>query len=469
MKKTLFTTLFILLSFIIFSQNQQSYTGNWLGVLNAGGAKLRIGLSVTDSAGVFTSFLMSPDQGVMKINVEKTSLNNDTLLVKCKDMKASFKGKLNYKADSLIGFWIQGRKFPLSLGQVEKLPSMNRPQEPKKPYPYAEEEVSFTDAKTGITFSGTLTLPQGQKKYPAVVLVTGSGPQNRDEELLGHKPFWVIADYLTRQGIAVLRYDDRGTFQSKGVFATATTEDFSKDAEAAYNFLLKEPGIDAAKVGIMGHSEGGMIAPMVASRNKSVAFVVMLAGPGLTGQEILLLQSELIQKADSTPQSEIDINNALNKKMYAIALKEKDDKKAADKMRVLIDEYWKTLSPEAIAKNNLDKKQLVQSVYQILTPWFRYFLKSDPSKYLVKVKCPVLAVNGSKDLQVPPKQDLEAITKYLTKAGNKNFTTHEFEGLNHLFQHAQTGSPTEYSDIEETFAPEALEYIGKWILEQTKK
>jgi uncharacterized protein len=196
--------------------------------------------------------------------------------------------------------------------------------------------------------------------------------------------------------------------------------------------------------------------------------VVMLAGPGLKGEEILLLQSDLIQKADSTPQAEIDANTALNKKMYAIAIKEKDDKKAAEKMRVLIDEYWKTVSPETIKKYGLDKKQLVQSVYQILTPWFRYFLKSDPSKYLVKVKCPVLAVNGSKDLQVPPQQDLEAIQKYLAKAGNKNFTTKEFEGLNHLFQHATTGSPTEYVDIEETFAPEVLQFVNKWISDITK-
>jgi len=469
MKRTLISSFFILLSFQIFSQIHQSYTGKWMGPLSVMGAKLRIGLSVTDSSGILSSFMMSPDQGVMKMAVEKTEISNDTLIVKCKDLKASYKGKLSLNGDTLKGFWIQGRRFPLNLARVEKLPTMNRPQEPKKPYPYTEEEVSFTDAKTGITFSGTLTLPEGQGKFPAVVLVTGSGPQNRDEELLGHKPFLVIADYLTRKGIAVLRYDDRGTGKSKGVFSTSTTEDFSKDAEAAFNYLIADKRIDASKVGIIGHSEGGMIAPMVASRNINVAFIVMLAGPGLKGEDILLLQSELIQKADSTPQSEIETNNALNKKMYAIALKEKDDKKAADKMRVLIDDYWKTLSPETIAKNNLDKKLLTQSVCQILTPWFRYFLTSDPAKYLVKVKCPVLAVNGSKDLQVPPKQDLEAITKYLTKAGNKNFTTKEFEGLNHLFQHAKTGSPSEYTDIEETFSPEALDFIGKWILEQAKK
>ena len=468
MKKILFSSLFSLFSLILLSQNPNAYTGQWLGTLQVQGQKLRIGLSVSDSVGVLLSYLMSPDQGIMRIEVEKTTVNNDTLLAKCRDVPASVKGRLNATGDTLKGYWIQGRKFVLNLARVEQLPQMNRPQEPQKPYPYEEEEVSFTDAKSGITFAGTLTLPRGDKKFPAVVLVSGSGPQNRNEELLGHKPFLVIADYLTRQGIAVLRYDDRGTGASKGVFSTSTTLDFAQDAEAAFTFLLNDARIDATKIGIMGHSEGGMIAPMVAARNPGVAFVVMLAGPGLKGEDILLLQSDLIQKADSTPQSEIDANTALNKKMYAIAIKEKDDKKAADKMRVLIDEYWKTVNPETIKKYGLDKKILVQSVYQILTPWFRYFLQSDPAKYLVRVKCPVLAVNGSKDLQVPPQQDLEAIKKYLTKAGNKHFTIKEFEGLNHLFQHATTGSPSEYVDIEETFAPEVLEYLGKWISDISK-
>ncbi len=463
--KKLFVSLLLLISALsIYAQKDPDrFTGNWMGALDVGATKLRIGLFVTDSAGVFSSYLMSPDQGVMNIEVNKTRISNDSIEIVSKFVAANYKAVINQKGDSLKGIWFQGRKFPLTMAHFDKLPELKRPQEPKKPYPYKEEEVTFTDKKTGITFAGTLTIPQGNKIFPGVVLVTGSGPQNRDEELLGHKPFLVIADYLTRNGIAVLRYDDRGVGKSGGVFSAGTTLDFSQDAEAAFNFLRSDYRIDSMKVGIMGHSEGGMIAPMVAARNKKVAFVVMLAGPGLKGEEILMLQSELIAKADSTPQKEIDINTQLNKKIYAIAIKEKDNKKAADKMHALIEEYWKTLDPEMIKKQNLDKKALMQSISQVLTPWFRYFLESEPSKYLVKVKCPVLAINGSKDLQVPPEQDLAAIKKYLTKAGNKNFTTKEFDGLNHLFQHAKTGSPTEYMDIEETFAPEALEFIGKWI------
>jgi len=469
MKKHLITALLFLIAISGFSQfNITKYQGNWLGSLDVMGKKLRIGLSITDSAGTLTSWLMSPDQGVMKIVVDKTSVNGDSLEVKSKNIASTFRAKLNQSGDTLKGFWLQRGKLPIAMKHVDKLPQLNRPQEPVKPYPYKEEDVSFTDVQTGITFAGTLTIPEGNKTFPAVVLVTGSGPQNRDEEILGHKPFLVIADYLTRNGIAVLRYDDRGVGKSKGVFSTSTTADFSQDAEAAFMFLMADKRIDAKKVGIIGHSEGGIIAPMVAARNKQVAFIVMLAGPGLKGQDILLQQSVLISKADTIPESEIKTNTALNKKMYAIAIKEKDDKKAAEKMRLLIEDYWKTMNPETMKKFGMDKKELIQSVYQILTPWFRYFLKTDPSKYLVKVKCPVLAVDGSKDLQVPPVQDLEAIKKYLTKAGNKNFTTKEFEGLNHLFQHTQTGSPSEYMDIEETFAPEVLDYMGKWILEITK-
>ncbi|MEI6124382.1 MAG: alpha/beta fold hydrolase [Bacteroidota bacterium] len=468
MKKFFLTATMILMSFWLHAQNSNTFTGNWLGAIKVGATTLRIGLCIKDSAALLSSFLMSPDQGVMRIEVDKTKTAHDTIEIVSKSISATFKALINQSGDSLKGTWKQGSKFPLVMARVAKLPELLRPQEPKGPFPYTVEEVSFTDTKTAITFAGTLTIPQGQNKFAAVVLVTGSGPQNRNEELLGHKPFLVIADYLTRNGIAVLRYDDRGVGKSGGVFSTATTLDFSQDAEAAFLFLRADKRIDSTKVGMIGHSEGGMIAPIVASRNPKVAFIIMLAGPGLKGKDILLLQSQLIAKADSTPQAEIKTNTKLNKKIYAIATKQKDDKKAAEKMRVLINNYWKTLNPEVIKKQNLDKTTLMQSIYQVLTPWFKYFLQSNPATYLVKVNCPVLALNGSKDLQVPSVQNLAAINKYLTQAKNKNFTTKQFDGLNHLFQHATTGSPTEYMEIQETFAPEVLSFITKWITQTVK-
>ncbi len=466
MKKVLFIVLFSLA--FHYSQAQKSeerVCGKWLGTLNAGGVGLHIGLVVSDSAGVLVSKLLSPDQGVMDIKVDKTEMINDSLKFISKEIRASFKGKINIQNDSLQGYWKQGARLPLAFVRVNELPEFVRPQEPKRPFPYKEEEVTFSNDKAGILFSGTLTLPSSGENFPAVVMVTGSGPQNRDEELLGHKPFLVIADYLTRNGIAVLRYDDRGVGKSKGVFSTATTLDFADDAEAAFEFLRNDKRIDQKKTGLIGHSEGGLIAPIVAARNKNVGFVVMLAGPGLKGEDILLLQAELIARADSTPEQEIETNTAFNKKLYNIAIKEKDDKKAASKMRDLIDEYWKTLNPETIKNIGADKQALVQSVYQLISPWFRCFLTYDPKMALTKTKCSVLAVNGSKDMQVPSQQNITAIKKYLTKAGNKTFVVKEFEGLNHLFQHAETGSPKEYIKIEETCSPEVLEFIVHWIKE----
>ena len=464
MKKLFFVFLVFLASFAGMAQpGFNRVAGSWLGTLDVGVAKMRIGLLVLDSSGVLVSKLMSPDQGAMNIRVEKTEFSSDTLSIISKEISASFKGIVTKENDSLKGFFIQGRKFPLTLLRVEKLPELLRPQEPKKPFPYTEEEITFTNDKAGISLSGTLTLPSSGSNFTAVVLVTGSGPQNRDEELLGHKPFLVISDYLTKNGIAVLRYDDRGIGKSKGVFSTATTADFADDAEAAFKFLQHDKRINSGKIGIIGHSEGGLIAPIVAARNKDVAFIVMLAGPGLKGKDILLLQSALIARADSTSENEIKENNKLNKKLYDVAIKEKDDKKAADKMRKLIDDYWNTLSPETIKNIGVDKKALIQSVYQILSPWFRYFISFDPKNVLTKISCPVLALNGSKDLQVPPAENLAAIEKYLTRAGNKNFTVKEFDGLNHLFQHAGTGSPSEYISIEETFSPEVLDFVTQWI------
>ncbi|HNZ43237.1 MAG TPA: alpha/beta hydrolase [Bacteroidales bacterium] len=470
MKKTLFIILLSIVTFSGFSQTHALHVaGNWLGSLDVGVAKLRIGLMIKDSSGILISKLISPDQGAMNIKVDKAEFANDTLKIVSKEIHASFKGTINISADTLKGFFTQGKKFPLSMARVEKLPELNRPQEPQRPFPYKEEEVTFINKKAGISLSGTLTLPSSGENFTAVVMVSGSGPQNRDEELLGHKPFLVISDYLTRNGIAVLRYDDRGTGKSKGIFSTATTADFADDAEAAFTFLQKDKRINPEQIGIMGHSEGGLIAPVVASRNNDVTFIVMLAGPGLKGEDILLLQSELIARADSTPEEEIATNKELNKKLYKIAKKEKDDKKATEKMRKLIDDYWKTISPDAIKNSGIDKQVLIQSVYQVVTPWFRYFISYDPGKTLSKITCPVLAMNGSKDLQVPSAQNLKAIEKYLLKAGNKDFTIKEFEGLNHLFQHSATGSPSEYVDIEETFSPEVLEYMTQWLNKLSSK
>lgn len=469
MRKRLLLLIFFQFGIQIYAQqNSRSFLGNWLGSINTQGISLRIGLVVSDSSGIINAFLCSPDQGVMKINVDEFAINIDSVRFVSREVQGSYRGVMNEKGDSILGEWKQGKRFVLKFKKTSKIPGMSRPQEPQRPFPYIEMEVNFRNEKEGITLAGTLTIPDTNGKFPAVILVSGSGPQNRDEEILGHKPFLIISDFLTRKGFAVLRYDDRGTGASGGVFNIATTADLSNDAEAAFKWITANKYVVSNKTGIIGHSEGGMIAPMVASRNMNVAFIVLLAGPGIRGKELLIQQSQLIARAEGTPENEIKENNQLNKKFYQILKKEKDDKKAIEKMRKLIDNYWNKLKPEDIEKLGLDKKVLIQSIYQFVSPWFRYFINYNPADYLSKVSCKVLVLNGSLDLQVPSKPNLEAIRMILEKSNNNQFTIKEFAGLNHLFQPCKSGSPTEYVEIEESFSPEVLEFMTNWLVESCR-
>ena len=326
----------------------------------------------------------------------------------------------------------------------------------------------FPNREGGFNLAGTLTLPEKGGPFPVAILVTGSGPQNRDEELLGHKPFLVLSDYLTRQGIAVLRYDDRGVAASGGEFKTATTLGFATDAEAALSFLQTRKDIDITKIGIIGHSEGGISAPIVASRHRELAFVVLMAGPGLTGEQILLLQSELIARAEKGDEKTIASNLSLSADMYKVIRKTADNAKAEKKLRDLI-----TATDKKNARDTSYHKQseaaISEEIKTLTSPWFRCFLTLDPQDYLTKVKCPLLAINGSLDLQVPPKENLAAIERAMIFGGNVDYTVEELPDLNHLFQHATTGSPTEYSTIEETISPSAMELMARWVLNNVGK
>ncbi len=332
-----------------------------------------------------------------------------------------------------------------------------RPQNPTAPFPYRDEGVTFVNAVEGNKLTGTLTVPDNfAKKSPAVILISGSGAQNRDSELLGHKPFLVIADHLARNGIASLRIDDRGTGKSEKGKEGATSEDFAGDISSAVNFL-KQKGF--SNIGLIGHSEGGLIAPMVASKNKEVKFLVLLAAPGVSGKKLLLKQSEDIGKASGLSAETLKNNAELNNKIYSFVENYKGNSLQKD-IENLIRKNLKDLPAEQIDAVAAQQSALVAM------PWFTYFLKADPAVYLRRTKIPVLALNGSKDLQVSAKENLSAIKQSLNKAGNKNFETHEIPDLNHLFQHAKTGSPAEYETIEETFAPAVLQRISAWILKR---
>ncbi|HXB09339.1 MAG TPA: alpha/beta fold hydrolase, partial [Puia sp.] len=342
-----------------------------------------------------------------------------------------------------------------------------RPQEPVKPYPYIEEEVTIENKGAGVVLAGTLTIPPGKGSFPVVVLITGSGPQNRDEEILGHKPFLVIADALTRHGIAVLRYDDRGVAKSTGKFSGATTADFATDVEAAVAWLRTRKDINPHRIGLIGHSEGGLIAPMVAARDKNIRFIVLLAGPGLRGEEVILSQQQLIAQAAGGWNKEAQDMLELNRGAMDIVVRDSLRLAHRDSIRQQLRAYFAQKAGQYPVRYQ-DSTVARQAIAQLSDPWMEYFLAYDPVPVLERVHCAVLAMNGAKDVQVAPEENLVAIGRALEKGGNKHFEVKEFPDLNHLFQECKTGSPAEYGTIGQTFSPAALEYLTNWVAKQGK-
>lgn len=451
------------------SLSAQDITGQWNGALKVQGIQLRLVFNVTKTDNGVSSTMDSPDQGAKGIPTTTTNFENSILKITIANAKIEYEGTLG-KDNIIVGTFKQGgQSFPMNLSkEVIKKQKLVRPQEPIKPYPYYSEDVTFENIKAGIILAGTLTLPKKDGVFPVVILITGSGPQNRDEELLGHKPFLVLSDYLTKNGIAVLRYDDRGTALSKGDFKTATSADFATDVESAIIYLKTRKEIKKKKIGLMGHSEGGLIAPMVASKSKDVAFIVLLAGTGIQGDQILLLQQKLIGKASGLSDEDLQKNELTNRKAFDIVKKSN----SIEQLNIDLTNFIKQSlveNPNAEKPQGMSDEDFVKlQVKQIANPWMQYFIKYNPAPALEKVKCPVLAINGEKDLQVPPKENLEAIKNALTKGGNKKVTTKELPNLNHLFQECKTGSPDEYATIEQTFSPTSLTEIFNWIQTQTK-
>jgi pimeloyl-ACP methyl ester carboxylesterase len=439
--------------------------GLWQGTLKVPGGELRVVFHIAKAAdGKLTATLDSPDQGARGIAVEECTFRNGKLTLAVKTISGGYEGTL--KNDSTIeGAWKQaGMSLPLQLKRIEKLEEARRPQEPKKPYPYKEEEVSVENKAAGITLAGTLTEPETGNPFPAVVLITGSGPENRNEEVFGHKPFLVLADYLTRQGIAVLRCDDRGVGKSGGDNRTATTADFATDALAAFEYLKNRKDIDGKRIGLLGHSEGGVIAPIVANEAPDVAFVVLMAGTGLPGDSILMLQSWLVAKAEGAADTTLVKNAVVERTMLNLAMTATDTAVAAAKMRPLLKQAMAQLSPNDSQALNSSDQAVEQQVKAMLSPWLRYFLRYDPRPALMKLRQPVLAIVGEKDVQVAPKENLAAIEAALKAGGNKDYVVKELPGLNHLLQTAKTGGVSEYTKIEETISPSALKVMGDWIL-----
>jgi hypothetical protein len=442
--------------------------GVWQGTLQVGSMELRLLFRLaTDDDGKLTASMDSPDQGAKGIPVDDATLDGDAVTIKVDRIRGMFEGKLSAGGREIKGNWKQpGAKLPLDLTRLEKEPAdSSRPQEPKKPYPYDEEEVTYQGGAEGkIKLAATLTLPKSNKPSSAVVLITGSGPQDRNETVAGHKPFLVLADFLTRHGIAVLRADDRGVGGSTGDTLTTTTDDACADVLAGVAYLKTRKEIDPRRIGLIGHSEGGITAPLAATRSSEVAFVVMLAGTGVTGEEIVYRQTELIASAAGTSPSEIADGLATNRQIFKIIKESTDAESIKAEVLDILAKTAETAGATADARQALADAEAAL----VLSPWFRFFLTHDPQPALRALRCPVLVLNGEKDMQVDPKQNLPPIEAALKKGGNTDYTITELAGLNHLFQHCQTGSPSEYSKIEETFSPEALELISNWIRARTK-
>lgn len=426
--KALRTLTSVVFAMMAFAANAQE--GTWNGELNVMGNKVPLVFNFSTNG----CTIDSPSQGVNGIQAEKTVKDDGTISVKVGMIGATFEGKM---ADGEIkGTYVQNG-FPLPLTLKPGKLVVKRPQTPVPPFSYKEESVSFTNAQ--YTFNGTLTLPENySRNTPVVLMVTGSGQQNRDEELFSHKPFAVIADALARQGIASLRYDDRGWGDKSVNFADFTTDDFRQDAAAAIPLLRKRFN----KVGILGHSEGGTIAMMLAAEGKA-DFIVSLAGMAISGKETLIMQNRQAMSAIGLPKETVDSYcNSISKALDEIA----SGKKANE---ININDVPVALKPITI-----------KALQQADTPYIRHFLTVDAGKLLPEIKCPVLALNGTKDTQV----DCDANTTRIEKGlANCKHSIKKIDGVNHMFQHCNTGIVTEYQQIEETISPEVLQEVAKWI------
>ncbi|WKV12355.1 alpha/beta fold hydrolase [Marivirga harenae] len=441
----------------------QQVTGDWYGLLKVQGMELPLIFHITETEGNYSATMDSPAQKAFGMPVSSVTFIDGQLDLQIANIGAQYKGALS---DSKIKgkFYQANQSFQLDLS-TEPIAERKivRPQEPTKPYPYYAEEVSFSSEEGEVTLAGTLSLPKNKENFPTAILISGSGPQNRDEEFMTHKPFLVLADYLTRQGIAVLRYDDRGFGASTGDHNAATSADFANDVKAAVRYLKNRNDINPEKIGLIGHSEGGLIAPLVAA-DIPMNFIVLLAGPGVTGEQISIQQIELLGKLKGADEQDIKNEVAVMQGIFELVKNNEENMETLkNKLEVYIGHQME--KNKVVIEGMSTEEYIEKQIAQLTRPWLLYFLNHDPRATLVKVECPVLAINGAKDVQVGP-SNLEVIKKALLEGGNKKVTVKEFENMNHLFQICETGSMEEYAQIETTMEPLVLETVSSWINKQ---
>jgi len=440
------------------SPDTSRFAGDWVGTLTVGGTDLRVVFRLqTDAEGRLTGTMDSPDQGATGIPIGRVLVDADTLRLAVPSIAGQYAGVLGDSAETLTGQWVQGgQRLPLRLERTEEAPRVRRPQEPAMPLPYVSESVTFRNEEAGVTLQGTLTRPETDRPVPGVVLVAGSGPSDRNATIMGHKPFLVLADALTRRGLAVLRFDERGVGQSGGTQAGATTADLAGDVAAAVDALAQRADVKSRQIGIIGHSEGGVIAPMVATRSKQVAFLVLLAAPGLPGDAILADQLDRRTRRQGATRRIRALQSGTQQRIFEVLKQDADSTEIAGQLEKIMVQ----------ARGISGKQQIEREVRRLMNPWLRFFIAHDPRTVLREVDVPVLALAGSKDQQVAPDTNQAAIAQALNASSTPDVTVRTLDGLNHLFQTAETGAPSEYGRIEETFDPTAMEIIADWIDEQ---
>ena len=457
--------LILLFSISAYSQD---ITGLWSGVIESGKTeKVVFTFNFTKTGENYSTVIDIPAMRVAGLNPKETTFLNDDLLVDGSNLGFKYQGKFIQNNQQIEGTFTEGvNALRLNLTRSENKieNTFKRQQEPEKPYPYKEEEIIFQNIKDSVTLSGTLTLPNKTGLFPVVILISGSGPQDRDETFYEHKPFLVLADYLTRQGFAVLRYDDRGAGKSTGNHSTATTKNLAFDVLSAATYLRTRNDIDVNKIGLIGHSEGGIIAPMVAHLDKKIAFIVLLGATGILGSEVSV---HLAKTTRGFPVADEVAYDLAIRKAIKIASSNKDLPIIKNELKV---HYNKAMAPmlTPFIKSEIELEKVIENLIEIRTSaWNRYFYRYNPANELRKVSCPVLALNGSKDTQVQPAINQDGIRNALAKGNNKDYLVKEIPNLNHLFQECKTGSMNEYSKIEQTIAPYVLKEISDWIIAHT--
>ncbi|ANQ51327.1 alpha/beta fold hydrolase [Flammeovirga sp. MY04] len=453
-KLLLLTLLFSSISMI----HAQNLAGPWKGTLNLPNGKLDIIFKISTKNNELKGIMDIPAQGVKGLPIHEIKYHHPIIQINLPNLGIEYVGSV-MDDDNIEGHFKQGgQKFSMNLVKnlSEETP-LAKPQEPKPPFKYVVKDIEFYNQEDGIMLSGTFTRPTDLKRYPTVILIAGSGPSDRDQTILGHKPFLLLADVLTKKGFAVLRFDERGVGQSQGDFSKATTYDFKKDVEAAISFLKKRTEVDPSKIGLIGHSEGGIIAQMIASESSDIAYTVLMASPTILGRDLLLHQKRQIEILSGVPDKAVAANQEIFENAYNIIINNEQP------LDTRLREYFKHQY-----QNNISNQQLNSIVQGMTNKWFIEFVKLDPKKYLEKIKTPLYALNGSNDVQVIADENLQVVNDVLTNNENPNFKTEKLEGLNHLFQESTSGLPAEYGLLDQTLSPVFLEKVSSWLVEVVK-